>query len=197
MRLAHAAAVAVCLLALSGCNRGRDKAETPAAPEGKAPANAPLQAPIGFQHEPGFDGQGFYRPLAPIQAGNFQLAQVAVGAPSDFDAWESGKRDAAFGPIVLEFEDVTSPVEEDEMGQRHAVRVRVLPLAYRLTPGQISFHGKDDQIGEIDLEATIDTAALAQARSTGSSDGKAVLSGSLQAGKLKFTGVSMSYMTGD
>jgi hypothetical protein len=125
MRFAAAVAV-VCLAAVAGCNRGerRESAQESAAP-----------AAIGFQHEPGFDAQGYYRPDQPIGAGQLRLTSVAVGAPSDFEAWEGGKREEVFGPIVMEFEDLSSPMEDAENGQRHTVRVAVKPLSYRVAPG--------------------------------------------------------------
>lgn len=192
MRLAIAAAM-VCVLALVACGRGDENERTAAAPQIPAPA-API---LGFTHEDGFDAQGYYRPAAAVGAGDYRLAQIAIGAPSDFEAWEGGKREEVFGPILMEFEDITSPVEEDEMGRRHAVRLRVTPLAYRLSPGQISFHGKADQVGEIDFEGSLDTAALAQARTTGASDGTVVLAGKLRIGERTFDGLQMSYWSGD
>jgi hypothetical protein len=189
MRIAAAAALC-CLIVLTGCNRS-EKRESAG-----APATAPAP-PIGFQHEPGFDAQGYYRPSQAITVGNLRLSRIAVGAPSDFAAWEGGEREAVFGPVVFEFEDQTSPLEDKENGERHTVRAEVKPLAYLVGPGRFAFHGKDDKLGEIDFEGAFDTPALAQARANGASEDKPVLTGQLSVGAQKFTGVKLEYWAGD
>ena len=192
MRLA--AAAILCLLALAACDRGKSRNE--AAP--RAPAsNAEAQAPIGFAHENGFDAQGYYLPNGQVTLGSLRLHHIAVGAPSDFDAWEGGQREGVFGPVVIEFEDTSSPVEDAAMGRRHTVQRRVLPLAYRLTPGGFTFHGKDEVLGEVDFVGAFDTAALAGAKATGASEGKPVLTGEITVGKQRFTNLALSYWAGD
>ena len=189
MRIAAAAALC-CLIALTGCNRAEKR-------ESAGPAAAAPAPPIGFQHEAGFDAQGYYRSEQPIAVGNMRLTRIAVGAPSDFSAWEGGEREEVFGPIAFEFEDQTSPVEDKENGQRHTVRAEVKPLAYLLGPGRFAFHGKDAKLGDVDFEGAFDTPALAQARANGSSEGKPVLTGQLSVGGQKFGGVKLEYWTGD
>lgn len=183
-----AAVVALCLIALAGCHRNEQR-------EGAAPAAAP--APIGFQHEPGFDAQGYYRPVAAVAAGQYRLTSIAVGAPSDFEAWENGKREEVFGPIVFEFEDQSSPMEDTEAGQHHAVRMSVRPVAYRMGPGRFAFHGKDDKLGEVDFDGSFDTAALATAKAAGGSEGRGVLTGAVSIGNQRFAGVKLGYWAGD
>lgn len=181
------AAAAVCLLlALTGCKRAEHR-------EGAVNAPAALAAPVGFQHEPGFDAQGYYRPEQAVGPGPVKLATIAVGAPSDFDAWESGKREEVFGPVVLIFEDPASAL--DEAGRRKG-RIEVKPLAYMLSPGRLAFHGKDAQLGEVDFDGAFDTAALAGARA-GGTEARPVLSGQLAIAGQKAAAVRFGYQAGD
>lgn len=180
------------MLALSACDRGGKQ------PKAAAPATPAVVAVQGFQHEPGFDVQGFYRSDKPVQMGNLKLDLMAIGAPSDFQTWESGARDGIFGPIWLLFNDVTSPVTPNDVGHEgHTVTVRVLPEGYSLSPGRLVFRGTDARLGEVVLEGVFDTAALAQARAAGSSDGKPVMSGSLQVGSTRVDNLAFAYWVGD
>lgn len=192
MRVATAALIGLTLL--SGCNRaGReDKAEAPG-----APASAQAEPVIGFQHEAGFDAQGYYKPLTDISVGQVKLVHIAVGAPSDFDAWEGGKHDEMFGPILVEFEDASTPLEAVNGVERRAVSARVLPLAYRLTPGRLAFHGQDAKLGDVEFDGAFDTAALAEAKAAGLSEGKAVATGRLTIGKQSWPAVKLGYWAGD
>ncbi|HET9160934.1 MAG TPA: hypothetical protein VFN88_09995 [Caulobacteraceae bacterium] len=181
------AAAALCIVALAACNRAVKHEPAPVAP------SAPVS---GFQHEAGFDAQGFYKPAQPVGSGDLKLTGVAVGAPSDFEAFESGRREEVFGPIVMQFEDIGSPLEDAENGQRHAVRVEIKPNAYRLAPGEFAFRGQDAKLGEVAFDGAFDTPALAQAKA-GQAEGKPVLSGTLTVGQQKIAGVSFAYQSGD
>jgi hypothetical protein len=189
-----AAAALVCLLALGACNRGADKAKPP-----PAPGPSTLEATVGFQHEPGFDAQGYYRPDAAIAINGMRLTHIAVGSPSDFEAWEAGKRDEVFGPIVVQFLPI-QPGEPASVGagaENELVGVRVPPQAYRVSPGRLSFRGHDPRIGDISFEGAFDTPGLVSARTTGNSDGKPVLKGTLQVGAQKFPDLNLAYWAGD
>ena len=187
MRIVAAVAVAS-VLALAGCGRGQHR-ET----AGQPPA-AP--APIGFQHEAGFDAQGYYHPDQTVAEGQLRLTSIAVGAPSDFEAWEGGKREEVFGPIAMEFEDQSSPLEDAANGQRRTVRLTVKPLAYRVGPGNFAFHGHDDKVGDVDFDGAFDTPALAAAKQ-GGGDAKPVLNGALTLGKQHIPGIKFTYQSGD
>lgn len=192
----HAAAALVCLLALGACNRGADKAKpTP------APGPSTLEAVVGFQHEPGFDAQGYYRPNAAIAVNGLRLTHIAVGSPSDFEAWEAGKRDEVFGPIVVQFLPIQpgapAPAGPASGGENELVGVRVKPQAYRVSPGTISFRGHDPKVGDISFDGAFDTPGLVSARTTGNSDGKPVLKGTLQIGAQKFPDLNLAYWAGD
>ena len=184
MRLALAAAL--CVIALGACQRQTQK-------DGAPVAAAPT---VGFQHEAGFDAQGYYKTLQPIGDGSLKLTGLAIGAPSDFETWESGKREEVFGPIELQFEDLSSPMEDAENGRRRKVRVELKPSAYRVSPGQFAFQGNDPKLGQVDFQGVFDTAALAQAKA-GQSEPRPALNGTLTIGGKAFVGVGLAYQSGD
>jgi hypothetical protein len=187
----------------AACNRKADKAEAPlpAVAEAPAPAAAPetptVEVPAGYRHEAAFDASGFYLTPQPIQIGDYRLTHLGIGAPSDFQQWEKGERASVFGPILLQFDDVTSPVQTNEMGgEAHAVSVRVLPQAYSLTTGKVTFRGADPKLGEVLFSGQFDPAALAQARNEGSSQDP-VLRGMLKVGDAPARPVAMVYFVGE
>jgi hypothetical protein len=204
MRLAIIAlTVGVAALA-TACNRKAEKAETPppAAAEAPAPVAPALEGPAvevspGFQHEAAFDASGFYLTPQPVQIGAYRLTHLGIGAPSDFQQWEKGERASVFGPILLQFDDVSSPVRTNEMGgEAHAVNVRILPQAYSLTTGKVTFRGADPKLGEVLFSGQFDAAALAQARNEGSSQAP-VLRGLLKVGDAPARPVAMVYFVGE
>lgn len=188
----------------TACSRKADKAEAPPSAVAEAPpAAAPaVESPTvevspGFRHEGAFDASGFYLASQPVQIGAYRLTHLGIGAPSDFQQWEKGERASVFGPILLQFDDVSSPVQTNEMGgETHTVSVRVLPQAYSLTTGKMTFRGADPKLGEVLFSGQFDPAALAQARNEGSSQGP-VLRGLLKVGEAPARPVAMVYFVGE
>lgn len=202
MRLATIA-LACATLAITACNRKSEPeqpapaAEAPPAPAAApAPVEAHLDVPQGFRHEADFDASGYYLTTQPVQVGDYRLTHVALGAPSDFAQWEDGERASVFGPILFQFEDVTSPAAVSETGaQTHTVTVKVLPQAYALEPGKVTFRGSDPKLGEIVFEGRFDKVSLDAARNEGSSTSP-VLRGRLKVGAEAPREVAMSYVVG-
>ena len=195
-----ASAAAVMALALGACER---KTETPpasappAAPQAPAPAPA-VVGPEGFQHDPDFDAQGFFIPEKPIRVGGLKLRHIAFGAPSDFKQWEAGERASVFGPILLYFEDETSPTNTNELGEDvHTVAIRVLPTGYRVFPGALSFRATDPKLGEIGFVGAIDAKALADANAAGPGDSRVVMTGTVRVGDATFEHARFIYFMGD
>lgn len=198
-------ALTVGLAALTtACNRKADKAEAPPAAVAEAPPpTAPavespaVEVPPGFRHEAALDASGFYLASQPLQVGAYRLTHLGIGAPSDFQQWEKGERASVFGPILLQFDDVSSPVQTNEMGgEAHTVSVRVLPQAYSLSAGKVTFRGVDPKLGEVLFSGRFDPAALAQARNDGSSQ-TPVLRGLLKIGDAPAKPVAMVYFVGE
>lgn len=202
MRLHHLvfAPAAVAIL-LAGCERKAEEAAPP--PAAQAPASTPAApaspAPVieGFSHQAGFDASGYLMPQAEVRVGSYRLTHVGLGSPSDFTQWEKGDHSSTFGPILLEFEDTSSPVQTNEMGgETHTVSARVLPVAYAFGPDGVSFRGQDPKLGEVILTGKFDVAALDAARAEGSGS-QAVLTGELRVGGGAPRPVSFLYWVGD
>lgn len=197
-----ALAAAVLAVTAAGCNRKpAAPAEAPVVEAKPIPAPPPaepaLQVTEGFKHQAGLDASGYYLSPTPFQVGNYRFAHMAIGMPSDFQTWEKGDHTSTFGPILMQFDDVTSPAVPNEMGgEGRSVSVRVLPDAYSFDAGRLTFRGKDPRLGQVVFVGAFDQAALAQARSDGTSQ-SAVLSGDLKIGDQPLRKVSFSYWAGD
>lgn len=197
-----AGAAALIALALGACER---KSETPApspTPPAAVPQTAPpapaVVGPEGFQHDADFDTQGFFIPEKPIRVGSLKLRHIAFGAPSDFKQWEAGERASVFGPILLYFEDETSPTNTNELGEDlHTVAIRVLPTGYRVFPGALSFRATDPKLGEIGFVGAIDATALQAAQDAGPGDNRVVMTGTLRVGEATFENARFTYFMGD
>ena len=184
----------VALLVLTACEKPAKEA-----PKAVETVTAPaVVAPSGFAHEPGFDAAGYYRPIGDARTGNLKLTQIAIGAPSDFSTWEAGKRDGLFGPIVLQFDDVTSPTVANELGAAtHTVSIRVVPQSYRLYPGEVNFAAVDAKLGAVAFDGRFDQAAFAQAHKSGSSGDTPVMTGRLKIGDRIIEDLKFVFWAGD
>ena len=185
----HARSFAVAMLAaalvLASCERT-------AAPPG--PAESGRAA--AFSHALTTDLSGYYLPAEPVRAGNWSLHHVFVGQASEFQAWEEGERPATFAPVMIEFEDETSPMVQTELGETRSGTARVLPTAYEVTDTSVTFAGRSPQLGEVRFEGRLDPGALATARRNLGGDG-VVLTGTLNAGGRTFRDVRLRWWMGD
>jgi hypothetical protein len=190
-------ALIVCL-ALAACRPVTEtkKAET-APPPSTAPAAQP-GAPVTFSHDPAVDSFGYYFTDTEVRSGTLKLTSLNIGQSSDFADWEAGKRPATYAPIFLEFEDVTSPTAENELGQTyHTVSVRVMPTAYRVDGQEISFHGVDPRLGQVTFTGAFDVEALKAAKAAGPGETRPVLKGGLQVGDQQIRNINFMYFGGE
>lgn len=135
-------------------------------------------APVQFRFELTDDVSGYYMPVADYRVGNWVLRSIFIGQVADFADWEAGRRSATFAPVMLEFEDVTSPVMTSESGEGHAGQIRVLPSRYMISEDAVIFEGQDQVLGRITLAARLDLDGLATSRRNLGSD-EPVLEGRL------------------
>lgn len=182
----RAAFVLIGLLALSGCDR-------PSEPAGKAAAPA---ASAAFSYEATNDLSGYYVPAAEVRVGKWGLHDVFVGQRSDFDDWRSGTRTGTFAPVMIEFEDVTSPMVETEIGEARAGQARVLPTRFTVTDSAVRFEGDSPELGRVTFEGRLDAGALATARRNLGDDG-VVVTGTLVAGGQTVRDVRLHWFGGD
>jgi len=164
-----------------------------------APSDAPQPAPpaaAGFSHALTSDLSGYYLPAEPVRAGKWSLHHVFVGQASEFEAWEGGERSETFGPVMLQFEDETSPMVRTELGETRSGTARVLPTSYQVTDDSVTFAGRSDELGEVRFEGRLDQGALATARRNLGGAG-AVMTGTLTAGGQTFHDVRLRWWMGD
>lgn len=196
------ASVALLPLLLAACD-SKPAADAPAqiapAQTAAAPAPVPDPAAASFQHDPALDVFGYYFTETPVQAGNWKLKSVNLGMPDDFAAWEEGKRPSNYGPFFLEFEDVTSPTAQNELGQvYHTVSFRLQADSYRVDTREVVFRSQDPRVGEVIFSGMFDLAALKAAKAAGpGGEVQTVLKGGLQIGAERIRNISFIYFAGD
>lgn len=181
MRIARAAAVLL-LLAVASCDRPADSG-----------AAAPTPA---FSHGMSSDVSGYYMPVGEVRAGPWVFDHVFVGQAAEFQAWEAGDRAETFAPVMFQFDDVTSPMVQTEIGEAHSITARVLPTRYSVTDTSISFEGRSPELGAVRFEGTLDSGALAIARRNLGDEG-VVVTGSLQVGDAPARNVQLRWWGGD
>jgi hypothetical protein len=172
--------------------------QTPAATAPAAPVT-PDPAAANFQHDPALDVFGYYFSQAPVQVGNWKLKSVNMGMPSDFASWEEGKRPSNYGPFFMEFEDVTSPTAENELGQiYHTVSFRLQADSYQVDTQAVVFRSQDPRVGQVVFSGMFDVAALKAAKIAGPPGlPQIVLTGSLQMGAERMRNINFIYFAGD
>lgn len=190
-------ALTLCL-GLAACRPPSEtrKAET-APPPSTAPAAQPA-APVTFSQDPTLDSFGYYFTDTEVRSGTLKLTSLNIGQASDFTDWEAGKRPAAYAPIFLAFDDVSSPAAQNELGQTyHLVSLRVMPNAYRVDGREVSFHGVDPRLGQVTFTGAFDLEALKAAKADGPGEPQPVLRGELQIGEQHFRDLGFMYFGGD
>lgn len=174
------------LLAVASCDRPETQGEAPSAP---ATATA-------FGHSMSSDLSGYYMPASEVRIGKWSFDHVFVGQAQDFEAWEGGTRSGTFGPVMLQFDDVTSPMVETEIGEARSITARVLPTAYSVTDDRITFQGRSAELGAVRFEGALDSGALATARRNLGDEG-VVVTGQLTVGDAAAQNVQLRWWGGD
>jgi len=175
--------LAVGILLLASCNRPEAPAEPP-------PATA------AFSHAISADLSGYYLPAGELRVGKWSLDHIFVGQAQDFRSWEGGSRSETFGPVMLQFEDVTSPMVQTEIGETRSVSARVLPTAYSVSDTSISFEGRSPELGPVRFAGVLDPGALATARRNLGDEG-VVVTGTLKVGDGPAQNVQLRWWAGD
>jgi hypothetical protein len=191
------APLALLLPLLAACDsKPTAPGEKPVAAAPQTPAT-PVEA--AFQHDPNLDVFGYYLTQTTVKSGNWQLKSINMGSPSDFASWEDGKHPSNFGPFFMEFEDVSSPTAENELGQvYHTVSFRLQPDSYKVGAGQVTFHATDRRIGEVVFSGGFDLTALKAVKAAGPGvEATTVLTGGLQIGAERIRNISFFYFAGD
>jgi hypothetical protein len=182
--------LAVVALAIAG---GLASCDRPA--DGPAGREAPPKA-AAFSHAAEMDLSGYYMPLAEVRIGDWRLDHLFLGQQTDFQGWQAGGRSATFAPVMLQFEDVASPMAQTELGATRSGTQRVLPSAYTVTDDRVRFEGTGGPLGPVRFEGRLDAGALATARRNLGDEG-VVLTGTLTAGGQTVRGVQLRWWAGD
>jgi hypothetical protein len=176
-------AVALAGLTLASCDNG--SGPRPAAPA--APA---------FTHTASGDVSGYYLPMDPARVGKWSFDHVFIGQAAEFESWKAGQRSGTFAPVMLQFDDATSPVVATEIGEAHSVTVRVLPTSYGVNDAEVRFEGRSPELGVVMFSGRLDQGALATARRNLGDEG-VVLTGSLKVGDHPAQAVRLRWWMGD
>jgi hypothetical protein len=166
-----------------------------------ASCDRPAEGPSGpkaapFSHSAEMDVSGYYMPLGEARFGDWRLDHLFLGQQTDFSGWQSGGRSETFAPVMLQFEDVTSPMIETELGETRSKTVRVLPTRYVVRDDRIEFEGIGGPLGRVLFEGRLDAGALATSRRNLGDEG-VVATGDLTAGGRTVRGVQLRWWGGD
>lgn len=178
------ACLAAVLLGLSACDGGRDRGSAPPTPA------------ESFAYNAAGDISGYYMPMDPARFGRWSFEHLFVGQATEFQAWQNGGRSTTFAPVMLVFDDVTSPTVQSEIGESHSVAVRVLPTVYAVDDVQVRFEGSAPELGRVIFDGRMDQGALATSRRNLGDEG-VVMTGSLKVGNAGPRAVRLRWWMGD
>jgi hypothetical protein len=177
-------------LAVAACDR------MPAPVEAPGDAAAGASAETGFSHATTADISGYYMPAEPVSVGKWGLNHIFVGQASEFETWERGAHSDTFAPVMIEFDDTTSPMVDTEQGEARGISVRVLPTRYEVTDTTVSFDGQSAELGAVTFVGRLDPEALATSkRNLGGEE--VVLTGTLAVGGQTARDVRLRWWMGD
>lgn len=159
-----------------------------------APGAAP--APAAYSHATTADISGYYMPAESVRIGQWSLDHLFVGQASEFESWEDGSRSETFAPVMLQFDDASSPMVATELGEAHSVTARILPTRYEVTDTSVTFEGRSPELGRVAFDGRLDPDSLATAKRNLGGDG-VVMTGTLTAGGQTVRDVRLHWWMGD
>ena len=168
-----------------------------------------VPAMSGFSRDATADLQGYYIPLwnaetgvsAKYRAGNFVLNNLAISTKTELAAFEKSGSSGIenYAPVMLEFDDVTSPTGENELGQTYyETTERILPDAYAITTDTLTFKGTGPTLGTVTFTGKADPKDIKAARNAPAHISKgAVLTGTLTVGDTVIENVELMWYGGE
>ena len=188
MRLARFALPLALVLSAVACDR-----PTPPADAAKPPAAPTARA---FSYAATSDLSGYYLPTSEVRLGKWGFNHVFVGQAFEFSAWTGTDTEATFAPVMLQFDDVTSPMVQNELGEARSITARVLPTRYAVSDDRIEFEGTSAQLGQVRFDGRLDPGALATSRRNLGDEG-VVVTGTLTAAGQTVHDVRLRWWMGD
>ncbi|MDI1326762.1 MAG: hypothetical protein PSV23_08160 [Brevundimonas sp.] len=186
MRIRTLAAV-FAVLAVTACDRPAEPAGAPAVP---APAASASSYAVTS------DVSGYYMPASEVRIGKWAFDHIFVGQAFEFEAWKGADSGTTFAPVMLQFNDATSPMVETELGEARSVTARVLPTRYAVSDDRIEFEGTSTELGPVRFEGRINQGALATSRRNLGDEG-VVVTGTLTAGGQTVRDLRLRWWMGD
>jgi len=188
MRLTKIALPLALVLSAAACDRPAQPVE---------PAKAPV-APTAraFSYAATSDLSGYYLPTREVRVGKWGFSHVFVGQTFEFSAWSGTDAEATFAPVMLQFDDVTSPMVQTELGEARSISARVLPTHYTVSDDRIEFEGTSPELGRVRFDGRLDQGALATSRRNLGDEG-VVLTGTLTAAGQTVRDVRLRWWMGD
>lgn len=169
--------------------------QPPAPREGGGDAGPSRDIAADFHHDIDAEQSGYYLSTDEVSVDGWVFHHLFMGQKADFQAWEQGRRDGVFAPLMIEFEDRDSPMVQTELGESRSGRDRILPTRYRVTNARVVFEGRSERLGPVRLQADLDAGRLAESkRNLG--DEAPVLTGTLTVGGRGYP-VRMRWWAGD
>lgn len=178
-------AVVFAVLATAACDRPAEPADAPAAATARA-----------FSYAATPDLSGYYMPMSEVRLGKWSLSHVFVSQAADFQAWTGADAETTFAPVMVQFDDATSPMTETELGETRSITARVLPTRYSVSDDRIEFEGTSTELGAVRFEGRIDQGALATSRRNLGDEG-VVVTGTLTAAGQTVRDVRLRWWMGD
>ncbi|HYE41796.1 MAG TPA: hypothetical protein VEA15_00250, partial [Caulobacteraceae bacterium] len=127
-----------------------------------------------------------------------KLSHLHMGSEQEFAEWEGGQRIGTYAPVMLQFEDVTSPMVSNELGgESRSVTERALADAYSVTATDVAFTDNHPRLGRIAFSGKLDSAALTAAKAETAATEPVVLTGTLTIGSQAFPNVQFTWFGGD
>jgi hypothetical protein len=197
--LMAALALAAVIAACKKPEPARPPASAAPAPS-TAPASAapsPASAAPAFRHDASLEVFGYYLPAQKVMSGPYRLRNISLGSEDDFRNWEANHRLATYAPVMLEFDDTSSPRTTGETGaEGYAETVRVLPDRYAVGDDGVSFEGHDAKLGAVSFKGRFDAHGFAAAK-RGDAPQAVVLIGEVKVGGKNFPETRFTWFGGD
>jgi len=106
--------------------------------------------------------------------------------------------EGAFPPLILLFEDRSSPTGVGELGNTYYEVTHVFePSHYAVTDQTLAFWGQHEVLGQISFEGEFDAAQVAEMQNGNPQNAQSALTGTFMIGEQTFENVSFQGWLGD